>query len=342
MKAAVYYGKQDLRVEQVKDKEVKENEVLIQVRYCGVCGTDMHIFNGDGGSFAVTPPLVPGHEFSGVVAKTGSNVTTVKPGDRVSGDPNDMCGECYFCRKGMQHFCTNNIGVGTTVDGGFAEYIVMREKQVYPIPDSLNFIQAAMAEPMACCLHGIDLCSIKTGDTVLVMGGGPIGIIMLQLAKNAGASKVILSELVQEKRDLAMKLGADKTINPMEEEVQKVLESYCQNVDVVIECVGNVRTQADAIQFAGKGATIMYFGLAGPEDTISVKPDDIFKKELKLTSSFINPYTFDRAIQVLESGKIDVESIITNIVKLDDIVDVFTKPEYRKTGKVMIEISKEN
>lgn len=339
MKAAVYHGKQDLRVEQVADKELKDNEVLIQVKFCGVCGTDIHIFNGDGGSFAVNPPLIPGHEFSGVVANVGANVKSVKIGDRVSADPNDMCGECYFCKNARQHFCTNNIGIGTTMDGGFAEYVVMREKQVYKFSDKLSFIEAAMAEPISCCLHGIDLCEIKSGDTVLVMGGGPIGMIMMQLAKNAGASKVIMSEPVAEKRELALKLGATKVINPMEEDVQKVLSEYCANVDVVIECVGNIHTQADAVKFAGMCATIMYFGLASPEDSFPIKPDDIFKKELKITSSFINPYTFERAIQVLESKAIDLESLITNIVPLDNIADVFTKEEYRRTGKVMIEVS---
>ena len=257
----MYHGPQDLRVEEVPVRELKNNEVMIQVKYCGVCGTDMHIFNGDGGSFEVNPPLIPGHEFSGVVAKIGADVTTVKEGDRVSGDPNDMCGECYFCKNAMQHFCTNNVGVGTTVDGGFAEYVIMREKQVYKFSENLSFIEAAMAEPISCCLHGIDLCNIKAGCTVLVMGGGPIGMIMMQLAKNAGAARVIMSEPVEEKRDLARKLGATKTINPIEEDVEAVLADYCENVDVVIECVGNIHTQADAVRFAGKGATIMYFGL---------------------------------------------------------------------------------
>lgn len=339
MKAAVYHGKQDLRVEEVPVRELQDNEVRIQVKYCGVCGTDIHIFNGDGGSFEVHPPLIPGHEFSGVVAEVGSKVTTVKVGDRVSGDPNDMCGECYYCKNAMQHFCTNNIGVGTTVDGGFAEYVIMREKQVYKFSEDLSFIEAAMAEPISCCLHGIDLCNIKSGDSVLVIGGGPIGMIMMQLAKNAGASKVILSEPVEEKREQALKLGATKTVDPVNEDVEAVLREYCGNVNVVIECVGNVRTQADAIRFAGKGATIMYFGLAAPEDSFPIKPDDIFKKELHITSSFINPYTFERAIQVLESKSIELESLITNIVPLDDIADVFTKPEYRRTGKVMIQIS---
>lgn len=339
MKAAVYYGKHDLRVEDVPVRKLKENEVLIKVKYCGVCGTDIHIYNGDGGSFEVTPPLIPGHEFAGTVEKVGSAVTSVKVGDRVSADPNDMCGECYFCKNAMQHFCTSNIGVGTTVDGGFAEYVIIREKQVYKFAEGLSFIEAAMAEPISCCLHGIDLCDIKSGDTVLVMGGGPIGMIMMQLAKNAGASKVIMSEPVEEKRAQAKKLGATLTINPLEEDVEAVLAEYCNNVNVVIECVGNIHTQADAIKFAGKGATVMYFGLAAPEESLPLKPDDVFKKELKITSSFINPYTFERAIQVLESKTIDLESLITNIVPLDEIADVFTKPEYRRTGKVMIQIS---
>lgn len=339
MKAAVYHGPGDLRVEEVPVRKLKDNEVKIQVKYCGICGTDIHIFHGDGGCCDVTPPLVPGHEFSGVVAEVGAGVKTVKVGDRVTGDPNDMCGECYFCKNGMQHFCKNNIGIGTTVDGGFAEYVIMREKQVYKVSDELSFIEAAMAEPISCCLHGIDLCNIKAGDTVLVIGGGPIGMIMMQLAKNAGASKVIMSEPVEEKREQALKLGATKTIDPLHEDVEAVLAEYCENVNVVIECVGNVHTQADAVRFAGKGATIMYFGLAAPEESFPIRPDDIFKKELHITSSYINPYSFERAIQILESGTVELESLITNVVPLDNIADVFTKPEYRRTGKVMIQIS---
>lgn len=339
MKAAVYHGPGDLRVEEVPVRKLKDNEVKIQVKYCGICGTDIHIFHGDGGCCDVTPPLVPGHEFSGVVAEVGAGVKAVKVGDRVTGDPNDMCGECYFCKNGMQHFCKNNIGIGTTVDGGFAEYVIMREKQVYKVSDELSFIEAAMAEPISCCLHGIDLCNIKAGDTVLVMGGGPIGMIMMQLAKNAGASKVIMSEPVEEKREQVLKLGATKTIDPLHEDVEAVLAEYCENVNVVIECVGNVHTQADAVRFAGRGATIMYFGLAAPEESFPIRPDDIFKKELHITSSYINPYSFERAIQILESGTVELESLITNVVPLDNIADVFTKPEYRRTGKVMIQIS---
>lgn len=341
MKAAVYHGKHDIRVEEVADKSVGENQVLIDVKYCGVCGTDMHIYNGEGGSFEVNPPLIPGHEFSGIVREVGSKVTKVQVGDHVSGDPNIMCGECYYCRSGMEHFCTNNIGIGTTADGGFAEQILMNESHVFKVPDDMDFKVAAMTEPVSCCLHGIDLCQIKAGDTVLVIGGGPIGMIMLQLAKMAGAAKVALSEPVESKRKIALDLGADLTIDPRKENVKEVLADFTENVNVVIECVGNVHTQEDAIDFAGMGATVMFFGLGSPEDEIAVKPDQIFKKELRITSSFINPYTFPRAIAVLATGKLYLTSIISTIFPLDDIERAFTDPELRKDGKIMIEISKD-
>jgi len=338
MRAAVYHGPEDIRVEEVADKKPKEDEVLIAVRYCGVCGTDINIYKGMNGAFTVTPPLIPGHEFSGVVKEVGSKVKNVKPGDRVTADPNDMCGACYFCSNAMEQFCTDNIGIGTTADGGFAQYTVVHSKQVYKIADSLDFMTAAMTEPMSCCLHGIDLCRIKDGDTVLVMGGGPIGMIMLQLAAMAGATQVILSEPVQEKRDLAKKLGATLTIDPTKENVKKILTDNFENVNCVIECIGNVHTQADAVRFAGMGATVMLFGLSGEGNTFPLDANEVFKKELHITSSFINPYTFSRAVKVLESGRVDVRSIITTVLPLDEITEVFSNPELRRAGKAMIKI----
>ncbi len=299
MKAAVYHGVRDIRVEEVPDKIIGPDEVSLDIKYCGVCGTDIHIFNGEGGSFEVNPPLIPGHEFSGIVTEVGDNVTNVKVGDHVTGDPNIMCGKCYYCRNGMEHFCVNAIGIGTTADGGFAEKLVMRSSHVFKVPDDMDFKVAAMVEPVSCCIHGIDLCNIKSGDTVLVIGGGPIGIIMLQLAKESGAAKVILSEPVLEKRELALKLGADYVVDPTTEDVAEVLDRVSENVNCVIECAGITKTQEDAVSLAGKKATVLFFGLVSPEDKISIKPDQIFKKELTIISSFINPYSYTRAIDVL-------------------------------------------
>ncbi len=338
MKAMVYKGPKELQIEEVDVPEIGDRDILVKVKYCGVCGTDIHIYQGDGGSFEVSPPLIMGHELSGIVEQIGKQVSKVKIGDLVSVDPNDMCGECYFCKNAMEQFCQNNKGYGTTVDGGFAEYIVAGEKQVFKFRDGTDALTAAMAEPLSCCVHGIDLCNIVPGSEVLIIGGGPIGLIMMQLAKMSGASKVILSEPVEEKRELGLRLGADLAIDPTTEDLEAILLSECKNINTVIECVGNTKTIENAIHLAGKGATIMLFGLTGPDAKITVKPDVIFKKELKITSSFINPYSFERAISIIESGRVNVTDVITDIVGLDHAIDVFENPEYRRKGKVVVKM----
>lgn len=338
MKAAVYFGRHDLRVTDIDEKPVSDNEVKVNVKYCGVCGTDIHIYEGDGGSSAVIPPIIIGHEFSGVVHQVGKNVKSVKVGDRVSVDPNDMCGECYFCRNAQAHFCRNNVGIGTTYPGGFAEYVTVREKQVFRIPDNLSFETAALVETVSCCLHGIDLCNIKAGQTVLIIGAGPIGLIMLQLAKMSGAGKIIVSEIVPEKREIALKYGATVVIDPLNEDIGAVINANCENVNCVIECAGTTKTIEQAIKYAGRGATVMMFGLVAPDETVTVKPYEIFMKELKLTASYINPYTFDRAIEVLSLGKVQTDGIITDIVPLKEINKVFEDVSFRRHGKVLIKI----
>ena len=339
MKAAVFYAKHDLRVEEVPDIDPREDEVKIKVKFCGVCGTDMHIYNGDDGSAPIVPPLIPGHEFSGTVTTVGSKVKHIKPGDRVTADPNDMCGTCFFCRNGQANFCQNHIGIGTTAPGAFAEYICTREKQVYKFSDSVSFEEAALSEPLSCCLHGIDLCKITPGSTVLIIGGGSIGLLMVQLAKNAGAARIIVSEPVETKRKLALKFGADLAIDPLKTDLKNELERVCKNIETVIECVGNTHTIQQAIQCAGNGATIMMFGLTGPDEKFAIKPYDIFKRELHLTSSFINPYTMQRAITLIENKRIDVKNIITSIVPIDIITEVFTNVKYKNQGKILIKIS---
>ena len=338
MKAAVYFGRHDLRVTDVDQGPIADNQVRVNVKYCGVCGTDIHIYEGEGGSAAVIPPIVIGHEFSGIVSATGKNVKNIRLGDRVTVDPNDMCGECYFCRNAQAHFCTNSVGIGTTYPGGFAEYVTVREKQVFKIPDSLSFETAALTETLSCCLHGVDLCRIKTGQNLLIIGAGPIGLLMIQLVKMSGAGKIIVSEIVPQKRELALKYGANLVIDPVNEDMGKVLKANCVNVDCVIECAGTIKTIEQAIKYAGKGGTVMMFGLVAPDATATIKPYEIFQKEIKLTASFINPYTFDRAIEVLALGKVKVDEIITDIIPLDEINKVFEDAGFRRRGKVLIQI----
>lgn len=337
MKAAVFYGKEDLRVEEVDLKEPESNEVVIKVAACGVCGTDRHIFDGAAGSAPTPPKTVLGHEFAGVVVKAGSAVKEISVGDRVCVDPNDMCGECYYCRQGQGHFCENMIGIGTTVHGGFAEYCTVKEKQAYKVPDSLSLEEAAMTEPVACCLHGLDLSNIKAGQTVMIIGGGTIGMIMLQLVRLSGASVVLMVEPIESKRKMALELGADITIDPINENIGEVLSANnIKQVDVCIECVGLVNTMKMAIEYTGNCGTAMLFGLTNPDSEMPVKPFDIFKKEISIKASFINPYTQKRALNILSSKKINVKKLITDIVPLDKINEVLETDKYKKSGKILI------
>ena len=194
-----------------------------------------------------------------------------------------------------------------------------------------------MTEPVACCVHGIDMCEITPGDTVAVIGGGMIGMIMLQLAKISGAGKLIMLEPVTEKREIAKKLGADLTIDPIKENVKAVLaENGVDRISCVIECVGKAATMEQAIDIAGKKSVVMMFGLTAPDDTITVKPFEIFKKEIVLKASFINPYTQKRALALIDNGKIDVSSIVYACEGLDKLPEILSDASLRAKGKFII------
>ena len=337
MKAGVFYSANDLRVEEINKPTPKKGEVLIRVKACGICGTDVHIFSGDKGCFPTPAGTVLGHEFAGIVESVGESVKDIKAGDRVCVDPNELCGECYYCKSGIGHFCEEMTGIGTGVNGGFAQYCVVPQSQVYKIADTTTYEMAAMTEPVACCVHGIDMCNISCGDTVAIIGGGMIGMIMLQLAKLSGAGKLIMLEPVKEKREIAKKLGADITIDPINQNVKEVLsENNIQRISTVIECVGKASTIEQAIDIAGKYSTVMMFGLTAPNDTISVKPFEIFQKEIVLKASFINPYTQKRALELIDSGRIDVSSIVYACEPLEKLPQILSDASLRAKGKFII------
>ena len=337
MKKAIFYGKNDIRIEDSEIPTISSDEVLIKIMACGVCGTDVHIFEGAKGAAECEPPKVLGHEFSGIIEAVGANSTVFKKGDRVCVDPNTLCGTCYYCHSGIGHFCENMIGIGTTIDGGFAQYCAINRKQVHRIADSTTFEQGAMAEPLACCLHGIDLCNIKPGSIVVVIGGGMIGLITLQLAMLAGASRVALIEPVAEKRSMALKLGATLCIDPNNEDVLTVLRNNnMSRVEVAIECVGLPQTMKLAIDIAGKKSTVMMFGLTKPDEEIAIKPFDIFRKEIELKASFINPYTMERAVELINSNRIDVVSMQCEPIPLEKLLDVLKDADMRKKGKYLV------
>lgn len=194
-----------------------------------------------------------------------------------------------------------------------------------------------MTEPVACCLHGMDMCEIRPGHQVVVIGGGMIGLLMLQLSRLAGAAKVALLEPVESKREVGKKLGADICIDPIHEDVKASLKEEGMTwVNTVIECVGRPSTIEQAIDIAGNKAVVMMFGLTKPDETISVKPFEIFRKELVLKASYINPYTQKRALDLIDSGRLDVSSMVYEVADLDELADILSNPELRAKGKYII------
>lgn len=194
-----------------------------------------------------------------------------------------------------------------------------------------------MTEPVACCLHGMDMCEIRPGHQVVVIGGGMIGLLMLQLSRLAGAAKVALLEPVESKREVGKKLGADICIDPIHEDVKaRLKEEGMTWVNTVIECVGRPSTIEQAIDIAGNKAVVMMFGLTKPDETISVKPFEIFRKELVLKASYINPYTQKRALDLIDSGRLDVSSMVYEVADLDELADILSNPELRAKGKYII------
>lgn len=337
MKAAVFYGKGDLRVEEAVKPVAAKGEILIKVRACGVCGTDVHIFSGDEGAAKTTPPVILGHEFSGEVEETGEGVVDFRKGNRVCVDPNVLCGECFYCKSALGHFCEHMQGIGTTVNGGFAQYVAVPAKQAYKLADGTSFEEGAMTEPVACCLHGIDMCNIRPGDDVAVIGGGMIGLIMLQLARLKGAARVVLIEPVSQKRETALKLGAFMTVDPVKEDAKAAIaRAGIKRLSCVIECVGLVSTIEQAIDIAGKAATVMMFGLTKPEAELKVKPFTVFQKEIVLKSSFINPYTQGRALNLINSKALDVSSMVAEVVPFEKLSAVLSDASLRAKGKFIV------
>ena len=332
MTGAYFLGNQQIEIRQLPEMEPGEGQVLLKVCACGVCGTDVHIYEGGKGSAEVKPPVILGHEFSGFIEKIGPGVEGLKVGQLVTVDPNIYCGKCLPCRQGQKQMCHHMGAVGVNMDGGFADYCLAPYAQCVVVPENTDPELAAMAEPLACCLHGIYRAGIRPGENVLVIGGGTIGQIMLQLARLAGAAKVVLSEPVAKRRELAVELGADAAIDPLNENLNERLYEILgsEGADVVIECVGNPRTSAQAIDAAARCGRILLFGVPHPEAILQTKMHPIFQKELTIMGSFVNPDTQSRAVALLASGQLKIKPLITHrypIAQLEDAIKMQTSAE---------------
>lgn len=309
MRASFFLGNKTFEVREQELPRAGAGEVVIRSMACGVCGTDVHIYHGEPGSADVTPPVVLGHEYSGVVTEVGEGVTSLRPGDHVTVDPNIYCGKCDYCRVGKKQLCEHMEAIGVTRNGGFAEYSVVPEGQAFLLSPELPMEFGAMAEPVACCLHGIDRAEICEGNTVCIVGGGAIGLIMVQLARLAGAAKIILSEPNEKRRSVGLSLGADIAIDPA---APGAMDGFRNAADVVIECVGNLPAVKSAFAYAKKGANIVLFSVPKVDSKFDLPLFDVYKKELTIKGSFVNPDTHSRAVALLNAGKLNFDQIITH------------------------------
>ncbi len=334
MKASCFLGNQTFEVQEREIPKAGRGEVVIKNMVCGVCGTDVHIYYGEPGSADVNPPVVLGHEYAGEIVEVGEDVTALKPGDHVTVDPNIYCGQCQYCRNGKKQLCPSMQAVGVTRDGGFAQYSLVPAAQAFKLADAVPFEAGAMAEPLACCLHGVDLAGIRPGQTVCVIGGGAIGLIMLQLCKLSGAAKLILSEPNQKRREAALQLGADLAIDPTDPQARQSVEGAA---DVVIECVGNNPAVQSAFSFAQKGAVIVLFSVPKVDAQFPVPLFDVYKKELTIKGSFVNPDTHARAVELINAGKIDFSPIITHRFNIHQLPEAIAAQQGSESIKVVVE-----
>jgi 2-desacetyl-2-hydroxyethyl bacteriochlorophyllide A dehydrogenase len=338
MKVALFEKPHSLTVRSTPLRTLLPDEVLVKVQACGVCGTDVHIVEGTSRS---TPPVVLGHEFTGTVEHVGIAVHGITSGQRVAVDPNISCGVCYYCRRGQVHLCANLQALGVDNDGGMAEYCFVPAQQIFPLPEGMQADAAAFVEPVSCAVHGIDRANIRAGDTVVIIGGGTIGLIMLQLARNSGASRTIVVEPLAQKRRIAVELGADLVLNPLESDAKSaVMDITHVGADVVIECVGKPQTAQFALELARRGGTVEFFGVCPIGEKIPIEPNQVYFKELTIVGSYVNPNTFSRSIALLNAGKVRVDKFQIDRFPLDGVIEALAYQREGKTLKSIIEPNK--
>lgn len=315
MRAAVFEKVGVLTVKEVPKPQIqKDTDVIIQVELCSICGTDVHIMSDPPGYIA-TPGTILGHELVGRIVEVGEKVSTVKVGDRVVADPSDYCGTCDYCKNNMPNFCTHIEAMGIDVDGGFAEYVRTSERVVYKIADDLPAEIAAFAEPLACLVNGSQKLRVQPGESVVVLGAGTIGLMFTQMMKAAGAHPIIVSEPNALRREFALKSGADYVVDPTATDLESfVREKVGLGADYAIEVVGS--QMMEAIKCVRKGGTVLLFGV-NAKALPAVVQSRITQHEIDVKGTWIANATFPKAVKILESGVLDLRTLITHTLPLE-------------------------
>jgi L-iditol 2-dehydrogenase len=326
MRAALLYGVKDLRIENIDKPRVDFGEVLVKVKAATTCGTDLKIFQRGYVSGIIQLPSVFGHEWAGDIVEVGEGVPRLKEGMRVRAGNSSPCLQCRMCQKQQYNLCEDMMWLW----GAYAEYVKIPARVVMlntqQIPSHVPYEEAAVTEPLACVLHGLEKVNIKLGDTIAIIGAGPIGLLHLIASKKMGAGKIIISDMIDERLRLATKLGADETINARQEDTvektKQLTEGY--GADIVIEAIGYPATWEQGLKMVRKGGTVLEFGGCPPNTEIKVSTEQLHYSETTVLGSFhATPAHFKKALNLIASGILNVKPLVTRKMKLDDIKEAF-------------------
>jgi L-iditol 2-dehydrogenase len=334
-------GPGNLKILDVPEPLCGEDAVKIEVAYCGVCGTDIHILKDE---FPTHPPVIIGHEFSGTVVQIGSRVKKFKVGDRVVAENVcSTCGDCYLCRTGHYAICIQRGAQGLDLDGAFARYIVCKERNVYPIPSGVSLQEAALAEPLVCAVHAVlDQTKVGAGDVVLVSGPGAMGLLASQAAKAEGGT-VILSGTTadQERFEVARQLGIDRIVDVEREDLASVVRELTEGrgADVVIECSGSQAAVSAGISLIKKRGTFTQVGLFGKKVPIDL--DAVVTREIRIVGSMSHTWNaWKRGLDLVARGKIRLSPLVTAVYPLEEWERAFREFEDRRGIKILLEPEK--
>jgi D-arabinitol dehydrogenase (NADP+) len=336
MKAIVYDAPRQFQYKDVPEPKIEPDDVLVRIHACGVCGTDLHIHEGE---FAPRFPLIPGHEFTGEIVLLGSAVKNLKEGQRVVGNSNEACGKCFYCMRGNFLLCLNLRSYGVTQDGGFAQYLRIKADRIFPI-GHLSPREAVMVEPSACALHGMEVLAMKPGSDVLLFGAGPTGQVLAQLLKLNGAGRLVVAAPAGPKLELISRLAADQTVavdrKDPEKHRRRLHDLSPTGFDYIVEATGSASVCEDALQFARRGGTLLVYGVYPETDAVRFSPFDLFRREITIKGSFAQIDAFPRALAYLESGKIKVNEIVSDEFELKDWGRVLEHAWSRKGIKIAV------
>ena len=339
MKALVLEKYNELIYKEMPDPEIAGNEVLIQVKACGICGSDVH--GMDGSSGRRNPPLIMGHEASGVIVKKGSQVSGFSEGDRVTFDSTIYCGTCPYCRKGLINLCDNRRVLGVAPKeyrqhGAFAEYVAVPEHVLYRLPEGLSFERAAMVEPVSIAFHGVALTPIALNDSAVVIGAGMIGLLVIQALRTAGCGTIIAVDLEQNKLDLAIQLGADHALLAgqvdVAQEVQKLTDG--QGTDIAMEVVGNTAAVNTALSSLKKGGALTMVGNLAA--TVDFPLQEVVTRQISVTGSCSSCGEYPACLEMIARGSINVDALMSSVVPLSEGAGWFDRLYKQEQGLMKV------